>query len=209
MPAESLADVPEGKLVAMMLTDPGWGLGRILNIHGFPERPRWRTEVPLLDVEGGKGDVDVLLASHNRPESAVAIQAKRIKVGANALRTEMPNGLQNLHKLRQQANHVARLGLEQVYAYVFVVVDSRSVNVSDPVSYVGMQPPLRNAIQAEAERLDELDDRVGLVVVDATQSMDHPPLTSGFAGVSLIRKATAAKQRESLTRWVAEQLSGV
>lgn len=206
MPAESLAEIPEGKLVAMMLTDPGWGLGRILNIHGFPDCPRWRTEVPLLDVDGGKGDVDVLLASIGSPEAAVAIQAKRIKVGADALRTEMPNGLRNLSKLRQQANHVARLGFGQVYAYVFIVVDSRSVNVNDSVSYVGMQPPLRNAIQAEVERLDWLDDRVGLVVVDATQSRDHPPLTSGFGGVNLIRKAMVAKQSQSLTRWVAVQL---
>lgn len=205
MRAESLDDIPEGELIAMMLSDSGWGTGRILNIHGFPDRPRWRTEVSLATLDGGRGDVDVLLSNPCHPESAVAIQAKRVKVGADALRTGMPNGLRNLRKLRQQANHVARLGFEQVYAYVMVVVDSRSLNAMDSPSYVGMQTSLRDLVHSEARRLDGLDDCVGLIVVYVTQSMDYPPLSSGFGGVRLIRKARSTEQPALLTVWVDQQ----
>jgi hypothetical protein len=88
-----------------------------------------------------------------------------------------------------------------VYLYLIVVVDSRDNN-KGAITYSGMTPELRGIVD-NAISDHGLDERVGFVVLDFTQPMDHEPLTIGSAGGHLRRLAREVTQPIELTRWVA------
>jgi hypothetical protein len=157
-------------------------------LSGLPDKPR--------------GDVDILLVVPGRPDLATAIQVKRIKVGAAALRTRRPNKLHELKKGVRQANVLARIGFSQVYLYVFVVVDSREQNAGR-ISYDGPSSELRSLIRQVISPRG-LDQRVGLIHFEFVQPMDDEPLGSGTYGADLVRLAESMAQPPEVTTWVAQ-----
>jgi hypothetical protein len=198
----SLADIPEKELVRRLVENP---LSRadLLGMRGMPTAP---LIFQALDLRGApssvRTDVDLLFVEANAPETAVAIEVKRIKVHAPTFASGTPNKLREYEKAVEQANLLARVGFAQVYLYVFVVVDSRHHNAGR-VTYAGLTSELRARIDAVIS-LEGLEPRIGLVVHELVQPMDHPPLTVGAGGMELRRLATAAQQPEALTRWLAQ-----
>jgi len=125
MEHRSITGIREEELVQMLLSDP---LGRIdlLGIKGIPSAALDYQGVLLNSVPGNfKGDIDILLCTPDRPDSAIAIEVKKIKVGASAFQSGTPNRLEGFEKGVDQANRLACVGFSQVYFYVFVTVDSR------------------------------------------------------------------------------------
>src|SRR5205807_941816 len=104
-----------------------------------------------------------------RPDLAIAIEAKRVKVRSGRL-----NKLHDFKKGVRQANLLARIGFSQVYLFVFVVVDSREQNAGR-MSYDGTDSYLRSVIE-QAISVSDLDPRVGLMHYEFVQPMDHAPL---------------------------------
>ena len=200
----SIADIPEASLVQHLLSDQYWR-SNILGIRGIPNDALDFQRVPLDNVPGDcVGDIDILLCSQNRPDSATAIEVKRIKVGAEALRTGQPNKLHEYKKGIKQANALMRIGFSQVYLYVLVVVDSREQNVGR-ISYAGPSPEIRNAIESTIS-VSGLDPRIGLLRYEFIQPMDNaPPFMGGSAHGHLVRLAQSVAQPAALTCWV-EQL---
>jgi hypothetical protein len=123
--SESIADVPEGALVRRLLADDHW-VGRVFGLDGIPRDARLFPEELLTGI--GEGDIDVLAVVPNFPEFATAIQIKRVKVSNSTFVTGASNGLRALTELIEQTNRLVRLGFSQVFAFWFVVVDSRVAN---------------------------------------------------------------------------------
>src|SRR5262245_52241727 len=94
----SLAEISEQKLVRQLLAHP-LNRSMLLGGVGFPKDVHVFLEI-LLDKALGacEGDIDLLVCAPGRPDAAIAIQVKRVKVGANAFRNETPNKLKGIQK---------------------------------------------------------------------------------------------------------------
>jgi hypothetical protein len=199
----SIADIPEDELVANLITTPYWrSIG--FDIAGMPPAPTWRQKVDLADAPGGrKGDIDVLLCPLNDPEQSVAIEVKRIKFGAGAIITGQPNKLTELKKDIRQANLLAKIGFSQVYFYIFVVVDTRQLNLGKDNSYAGLSVELKSKLELVLSFVPaELHPRVGLYRTKYGQTKDSAPLGEGTFYGHLVRRAQVVSQPPELTKWV-------
>jgi len=199
----SIADIREEHFIEQLLgSDPYWRLN-LFNILGIDRDPTPLLQVPLTGLE--QGDIDILLVAQDRPQTATAIQVKRIKVSPRALQTGRPNRLRDLKEGKEQANRLAQLGFWQVYLYVFVIVDSRELNAEEiatgKISYRGMGQPLRSVVE-QAMSPEGLNERVGFVHCEFTQAMEHP-ITVDTSGLHLIRLAQPNEQLPNVTEWVA------
>jgi hypothetical protein len=202
MTHRSIANIPESDLIATLLADWYWRQ-TILNFHGIPNQPEIRQCVSLASLPGqGDGDVDILAWDRKKPESATAVEVKRIKVGAGAFVSGKPNKLQEYEKACRQANRLARIGFWQVYLFVLVVVDSREQNAGRN-TYEGATPELERVI-VDTITVRGLKPTVGVARHDFIQPMDYPPLGVGAGGIHLLRVATSGVQPDAVTAWVAQ-----
>ncbi len=196
----SIAAVPEDELIQILVDDPHWR-GSLFNIKGMPDRPRLLQRLPLSEAPGSfRGDADVVLFAADQQEVATAIEVKRIKIGASTFASGEPNKLQEYTKAVAQANRLAKVGFAQVYLYVLVVADSRRNNNGE-YTYAGLTPELDARVRA-AISLNDLEARVGLVVHEFVQPMDHPPLALGTYRGHLHRLATPVPQALGLAEWI-------
>src|ERR1700691_4327418 len=96
---DSLAEIPEEKLVDRIVTDIQWG-HEFFQFSGMPSGMEPRQCVPLQTAPGNpKGDIDVLFSAADHPERAVAYQIKRVKCGINQLRNGTLGKLREFKKL--------------------------------------------------------------------------------------------------------------
>jgi hypothetical protein len=197
----SIADIPEDKVVEVLLSDPVWR-SDIFELSGNPRGVLDRQKVPLQTAPGGfRGDADILLISPGRPEEAVAFEMKRIKFGMSALRPGgRPNKLHESRKAVQQANRLADVGFWRVYLYVITVVDAREQYGKDNCQE--LSAGLRSLV-ASVVTTHGLNPQVGLCDLMFTQPEDYAPFTVGGRVHSLHRLATPQPQSEDLTKWVA------
>lgn len=205
---ESIADIPEDKLVERLLCDPIWAT-EMFELYGNPQGTLKKTRVPL--PSGFQGDADIILFAPKQPERAVAFEVKRIKFGVPALRPGgKPNKLREYEKAVQQANRLYQVGFWKVYLYAITVVDAREQNApklnSGKLVFDGLSMQLRSLV-ASVVSTNGLNPNVGLCGLDFTQTMDEAPFTVGTHGLHLIRGATELPQKEELTKWVTEVFS--
>lgn len=209
---ESLAEIPEDKLVDRIVGDMMWGR-EFFQFHGMPSGMTNRQCVPLQTAPGNpKGDIDVLFSAPRLPEQAVAYQTKRIKCGINQLRNGTFGKLEEFKKLAQQANLLAQIGFWQVYACAIVVVDAREQNAEEGKSgklvFHGLSSELRSRLETAVSSATQLfDAQVGFGLMEFVQTMDAAPLTVGTHGLHVRRFAKPATQSEALTAWVADVFS--
>ncbi len=200
----SIGEIHEDDLVRRLMKDRYWR-SSVIGLNGIPHDAVDKQCVKLEGVPNkgrDKGDIDILLCAPNRPDRAVAIQVKMVKVRARAFSGGNPNGLGNLKEGVCQANLLAGIGFAQVYLYVFIVVDSREQN-SEEASYAGAPAEFKNLIErcVSATGLD-LDPRVGLLQYEFVQPTDDPPLGAGGSVATLVRLAQEGVQTGELTEWV-------
>lgn len=200
----SLADVPEGDLVAVVLGTPYWR-SRLIDIFGIPKDAVDKQRVSLATAPGGglRGDIDILLCNTAQPQKAVAYEVKRIKFGIPQVRKGKPSKLQKLEKAVRQANLLAHIGFWKVFLYIITVVDSREQNLGQ-TSYAGLSNELQQKLDS-AVTVRGLYERVGLFTINFTQAMDNPPFTIDTSSGHIRRQATAVPQSDELTEWVARQ----
>jgi hypothetical protein len=200
---DSVADIPEDKLVDRLVTDILWGRD-FFQFYGMPSGMLNQQCVSLETAPGSpKGDIDILFGAPDLPEKAVAYQVKRIKLGITQLRDGNPSKLGELEKLAQQVNILARMGFWQVYACVIVVVDAREQNAGK-VTYQGLSPQMRSKVySAVSSGMQFFDTRVGFGLMNFTQTADSAPFTVGTHGLDVRRFAQPATQSGELTKWVA------
>jgi hypothetical protein len=204
---DSLSDLNEADLVTRWLAAPRWrevvsGFARVSEDFCV------KTSVSLEGApgvrSGGQGDIDILLYSPGEPQNAVAIEAKRVKVGSGAMRSGSPNKVGGLLKGVEQVNRLADLGFSRVYLLIFVVVDTRELNAGK-TSRSGMSNDMKSRIRIAVQKcVVGLSEKIGIMQCELVQSVDAPPLTVGEAGFHLIRQAEPVEQSPVLTKWVFE-----
>jgi hypothetical protein len=209
---DSVAEIPEGKLVDRIVTDILWGR-EFFVFHGMPSEMVSRQCVSLTSAPGNpKGDIDVLFCAPDLPQQAVAYQIKRIKFGINQLRNGTPSKLAEFKELARQTNLISRMGFWQVYADVIVVADAREQNAeaqsTGKLTFQGLSSELRSLLySAVSSAIPLFDSRIGIGVLEFKQTMDSEPFTCGTHGLHVRRFCEPAPQREELTKWVAEVFS--
>lgn len=205
---ESLAEIPEDKLVDRVVGDMMWGR-EFFQFHRMPSGMTNRQCVPLQTAPGNpQGDIDVLFSAPRLPEQAVAYQIKRIKCGINQLRNGAFGKVEEFKKLAQQANLLAKIGFWQVYACAIVVVDAREQNAEEEKSgklvFHGLSSELRSRLETVVSSATQLfDAHVGFGVMEFVQTMDAAPFTVGTHSLHVRRFAKPATQNEALTSWIA------
>jgi hypothetical protein len=210
---DSLAEIPEDKLVDRIVTDKLWGR-EFYMLHGMPSGMVSRQCVSLTSApDNPKGDIDVLFCAPDLPHQAVAYQIKRIKFGINQLRNGTPSKLQEFEKLAQQTNLISRMGFWQVYAHVIVVADAREQNAeaqsNGKLTFQGLSSDLRGVLNsAVSDAIPLFDSRIGIGVMEFIQTMDSEPFTVGTHGLHVRRFCERARQSEALNKWVAEVFGG-
>lgn len=209
---DSLAEIPEDKLVDRIVTDVLWGR-EFFQFYGMPSGMVSRQCISLNSAPGSpKGDIDVLFCAPDLPKQAVAYQIKRIKFGINHLRNGTPSKLEEFKKLAQQTNLIARMGFWQVYADVIVVADAREQNAeaqkTGKLTFQGLSSGLRSLVySAVSSAIPLFDSRIGIGVMEFIQTMDSEPFTVGTHGLHIRRFCQPATQSEQLTKWVADVFS--
>ncbi len=170
----------------------------------MPAEPSAFASVDLRGTPGNfLGDVDVLLCPRRQPELATAISVKRIKFGANAIRSGQPNKLRELDKATEQANRLADVGFNSVYSFVFVAIDTREQNAGEKITFAGLPVELKQFVQL-AVTVQGLNPRIGLYRTEYVQPMDYGPLSTGGFHGDLVRNAEPVQQEDSLTEWVSQ-----
>lgn len=208
----SLAEIPEDKLVNRIVTDILWG-HEFFVFHGMPSGMVSKQCVSLTSAPGNlKGDIDVLFCAPDLPQQAVAYQIKRIKLGINQLRNGTPSKLEEFKKLAQQTNFISRMGFWQVYADVIVVADAREQNAeaqsTGKLTFQGLSSELRSLLySAVSSAIPLFDSRIGIGVMEFIQTMDSEPFTVGTHGLHVRRFSEPVPQSEELTKWAAEVFS--
>jgi len=206
---DSVAEIPESKLVDRIVTDTLWG-SEFFVFHGMPPGMVSRQCVSLTSAPGNpKGDIDVLFRAPDLPQQAVAFQIKRVKFGINQLRNGTPCKLQEFKTLAQQTNRISRMGFWQVYAHVIVVADAREQNAkaqgTGKLTFQGLSSELRSLVYSGVSSAIPLfDSRIGMGVMEFVQTMDSEPLTVGSHGLHIRRFCERVPQSEELTKWVGE-----
>lgn len=209
---DSLAEIPEDKLVDRIVTDIRWGT-EFFQFSGMPSRMVGKQCVSLTHAPGNlKGDIDVLFWAPEVPDHGVAYQIKRIKFGINQLRNGTPSKLEEFKKLAQQTNLISQMGFWQVYAYVIVVADAREQNAeaqsTGMFTFQGLSTELRSLLySAVSSAIPLFDSRIGIGEMEFIQTMDSEPFTVGTHGLHVRRFCEPAPQSEELTKWVAEVFS--
>jgi hypothetical protein len=209
---DSLAEIPEDKLVDRIVTDIQWG-HEFFQFYGMPSGMENRQRVPLQTAPGNpKGDIDVLFRAPDLPQQAVAYQIKRVKCGINQLRNGTLGKLEEFKKLAQQANLLARMGFWQVYADAIVVVDAREQNAKEEnagkMTFEGLSSEMRSKVESAVSSATQLfEARVGFGVMEFVQTMDSAPFTVGSHSLHVRRFSSPAAQSHDLTEWVADVFS--
>lgn len=199
---ESLAEIPEVDLVRLLLSDSHWR-ERILRLDGIPDGVKYFSEVEL-DGLDAKGDVDILAVNPLTPHLATAVQVKRVRVSEKSFAKDgKPNKLNEISKLNRQASLLVELGFWQVFAFVFVVVDSRVRNVGQ-YAFDGLTSELRTKIE-QGISTEGLNARAGCIVYEFTQPMEVHPLNTGTFFSRIVRMPTCATQSPTVTGWVTSK----
>ena len=200
----SIADIPEAELIQELMQNPHWR-SSVLNIQGFPSDAKAFLEISLSGLFSLEGDIDILLVSTARPNEAIAVQAKRIKVTESSFRTEQPNKLKELEKLWHQTNALVAAGFSQIYCVVLIVVDSRANN-DGVYKFDGLSKTLdakiRNAISTAC-----LHENAGLVTMEFVQPVDDRPLGIGTFHLHLVRQAQINPQAAEVTDWILRAIA--
>jgi hypothetical protein len=208
---DSLAEIPEDKLVDRIVSDIQWG-HEFFQFSGMPSGMENRQCVRLETAPGNpRGDIDVLFSGPCLREQAVAYQIKRVKCGIKQLRNGTLGKLEEFKKLAQQTNLLARMGFWQVYACAIVVVDAREQNTNTKeesagtMTFKGLSSEMRSKVESAVSAATQLfDPRIGFGVMEFVQTMDSAPFTVGTHGLHVRRFSRPVTQSEELTKWVAD-----
>ncbi len=155
----------------------------------------------------GPGDIDVLAIDPARPEYALAIEVKRVKMPASSYWTSMPNKLEGIDKGREQVERLRQIGFHRNYLLIAVVADGREradVNFASR----GPTPELIKAVRGKLHSLEFHPD-VGVVVVEVTQPVDKDICDAGAVGIWTHQEGNPVPQNPEVSRSIRNTQRGV
>jgi hypothetical protein len=202
---EVITDQQEAAVVEWLFgTSPAKGLIRS-ELELSEDVPFWPAVAgSVTDPQRAPGDVDALLCEKDSPHTATAVEAKCVKVIAEADGQDHVNRLGKLPKAVQQANGLREMGFHRSSLAVLCLVNAQE-RLEPNTVLREMSPKTLSRVYDFPCRDDLLSD-VGFLIVEIAQ-----PTAKGFnqrANINVCR-VQAAKQLEQpihLTNRIAEYI---
>lgn len=166
----------------------------------------FRVAPPAMGGVERTGDIDVLQWYRFAPENAVAIECKRVKYSQATFDGVLPNKVRALRKGARQATRLLEMGFHNTWLVVFAVVDGRGRSGFN-FAFRGWTEEMRGTLEREFDRL-ALPANTGLLLIELTQPIEKDLFEAASVVRHVIRKPTAVKQPNELTKWV-ESLNDV
>ena len=145
-------------------------------------------------------EFDVLVCNPIKPQYAVAIECKRVKIKAESFEHNDVTKLEGVGKGVKQANELLKVGFYRTFLAVIIVVDGRG-----RTDY-GMHTRGVTTQQFEKiydfPRRDSLHNDVGVLFIEVIQTTDAPLSKTGCVAVGLDKKAIQQDQSASITNKV-------
>ena len=189
----------EATMMNFILTSPDRDL--IVNELGFNSDSFVRCGVarPIITDPAKKpGDIDVLICERERPDRAVALQCKRVKVRDN----QRVNKLGNITDAVVQANRQREMGFHRNYLAILVVTDGRS-RTENNVVFRGPTHETFSRIY-DFTRNQSLHEDVGLMFIELTQPTGKSFRQMNDIGVCIDKEAHPLQQSQVLTNRIRE-----
>lgn len=209
MESRSVADIPEAELCRWMFSDPTVCVPLCLDLALAPGSLA-AFSVPtacIMPTAEGPGDIDVLLTNSPGHEFTVAVEVKRVKIGADSFHTGIPGKLQDLRRGVRQANLLGMLQFSRAMLLVVVVTDGRERHGLN-FAFRGPEiPELRKAIDEFPSR-ERLAPNVGLAFVELTQPVDKAIADAGSMGIRVDRRPGVVAQPDAVTAAVKAYFEG-
>ena len=207
MNAESVAAIPEGRLLRILYGDPmcrGWILPSGIDVD---HRALFDTPLSALvnNEAAVQGDIDLLVVQAGRAHESIALQFKRVKVDGDTFATGLANKLHEIRKLAKQTNLLVKHGFHRVYATVLVLVDSRDIGGVNP--WLNSTPG--SVIQAVNAGIGSagFDPAIWVESVEICQPFDVDFRERGSSGGRMLQVGCARAQPDNLTRALSEWLA--
>ncbi len=172
-------------------------LGRELRLPPFA---RTYIRVPLPDVASRPGDVDLLAFAPSRPDVALAIECKRVKVSSAAFTTTAPTKLRAASRGVKQASALWQLGFHRVALLVIVAVDGRE-RVEYNFAHRGLSTSLLRAIYGAFDEM-AMPQELGLVMIELVQPEPKPVHEAASFGIQWLADGVTQQQPQHLTEWL-------
>jgi hypothetical protein len=206
--SESVAEIPEGRLLPLLYHDRIAHSWIVPPYPGPVPAPVFETPLAGLIERTPplRGDVDLLVIPVDSPHQATALQFKRVKVGSSSYTAGIANKLPEIAKLARQANHLVPLGFYRVCATVLILVDSRETPAANP--WMKSTPPaVIEAVNAQVLAA-RFDVSVRVQVIEICQPLDVDFRWSGMSGGRVFQAGSTRTQPKELTRSVYRLIHG-
>ena len=155
----------------------------------------------------GPGDIDVLAIDLVRPECALAIEVKRVKMPTDSYWTSLPNKLEGIDKGRKQVELLRQIGFHRSYLLIAVVADGRERTDVNFASR-GSTPALIKTVRDKLSCLEFHPD-VGVLVVEVTQPVDKNICDAGAVGIWTHQEGNPIPQHPGVTQSVKNAQRGM
>jgi len=174
----------------------------VLGALGFPPNARvaHRVGAPFIESPNARpGDIDVLVCAAESARATV-LECKRVKVQPHAFETGLVNKLQELQTGAIQANALLQLGFHRTYLMVCIAVDGSQRSGYNFLGR-GLTGDLVREIYSRVP-LNLLDERIGVLAIEAVQPTTEGIHMAGAIGVIPLRAPTPRTQSATLTALV-------
>jgi hypothetical protein len=172
----------------------------LCEVLGLSEDSHWRAGVrsPFLENTNQKpGDIDVLLVDPARPQSAVAMETKRIKIKPGRDGPQTISKLSDFGKGMIQANELWKKGFCRTYLTMLAVVDGRQATDSGFLFRGPDTDTYREVL--ELRNWQALRSEVGFLYVEVIQPVGRSVDESGRISVAHVHPARPKEQSADTT----------
>lgn len=161
---------------------------------------------PFVIVGKKPGDIDILLFDKERPDKAIAIECKRLKVTSVDSPLPKVNNSKGIKHGVKQANGLQSLGFYKSFLMIILLDDSRHFDYPNTM--------LRNSKWHEVDEVydmpwnEPLNQDVGIIFIKVTQPTGKHFNEMAGIGICIDKRANEQEQTTSITNKIKELIQG-
>lgn len=189
--ASALKFIENGRFLDPLIFE--LGLNKPLPIHKEIVEPF------IQDKNDKPGDIDLIIYEKGKPDKAIAIEVKVVKVRTEENETIL-NKEKNISKGITQANAYARLGFHKTYLIIMVLDDASQV---EKPNLIFRKSDLNSTDKLYNNRvIENLHERIGLIYFHISQPLEGSILHNTVTSIEPLKKPIPIIQ----TRLVTSQI---
>ena len=172
------------------------------------EKPVYRlnTRQPIIENTNVKpGDIDILICGAEKPQYAIAIECKRVKVEVNTIDNDKINKINDIIEGIKQANSLHKMGFHNTYLGIIVEIDGRNKVSCNTISR-GFSNNTYIRIYNFPQR-ERLKKEVGIIFIEIIQPTENSIDDTCMVGICIDREAKNINQPSNLTNRIINLLS--